>query len=83
MAEATILICDGCEKPHTSRKPVIFYRLMEGNDDEQTKVMQGDAHDWNCFGRIISRRRKKERETAVAERAANPSKSNRGRKAKS
>lgn len=70
MAEATILICDGCELPQTSKKAVHPFSLTTVADGEDVSVMHGDAHDWNCFGRMISRRRKAIREAAKAEKAA-------------
>ncbi len=67
MSEQTILICDGCELPQTNRKPVNLYRLEKVGDSSGSYEIVGDAHDWNCFGRIISRRRKMEREARKAE----------------
>ncbi len=69
MSEQTILICDGCELPSTNRKPVHLYRLEKVGQDEGSYEIVGDAHDWNCFGRIISRKRKAIREAAKAEKA--------------
>lgn len=69
MSEQTILICDGCELPQTSRKPVHAFELYDTDGDVPEGIMKGDAHDWNCFGRIISRRRKVDREARKAEKA--------------
>lgn len=74
MAEKTILICDGCELPQTSKKPVYEFLLSVTNGEHPTQDVKGDAHDWNCFGRIISRRRKAQREIAKAAAAAKPKK---------
>ena len=74
MAEKTILICDGCEQATTSRKPVFPFALISDVGPGPTTVMSADAHDWNCFGRVISRRRKAEREVTAAAKVDKPEK---------
>ena len=69
MAQLNVLVCDGCEQVGTTRRPVYGYTLSELRDGEQDMAIEADAHDWNCFGRVISRRRKAER---VAKAAGKP-----------
>ena len=70
MAQATLLICDGCEKNATSRRPVESFALVQvpavladNSEYDGHKIAPGsvvfaaDAHDWDCIGRIITKQR--------------------------
>lgn len=62
-------VCDGCERPATTRRAVYPYTLNVKLDGDDEMEMEADAHDWNCFGRVISRRRKAERSAKAAEKS--------------
>ena len=70
MAQINVLVCDGCEMAATSRRPVFKFELNVVEELQQVSVIHADAHDWNCFGRVISRRRKVERDAKAAEKPA-------------
>ncbi len=70
MAQVNVLICDGCEQAATSRRTVYPFTLKYESDESDIDAIVADAHDWNCFGRVISRRRKAERNAKAAEKSA-------------
>ena len=70
MAQINVLVCDGCEQAATSRRAVFQYELDAVFEGERSKVIHADVHGWDCFGRVISRRRKAERYAKAAEKSA-------------